>query len=365
MRNEARAVIRQPRFRVLADGALLEGVFEIKVVSTDHFSPSHFQIRTVRGSSFNGCRDCLSIRDDAFLEVQVSMNESAGFSSLVSGRGDTLCYDHLTRSIRIEGRDLAALLQDNAANDVFSNLTSSEIATTLALRRGLIPLAVPTTVLAGRYYHNDTSQLAYNQFNRASTEWDMLAFLARCESFELFVSGRVLYFQPNLVISKPAVVLNPDDLMELRLRRRLRMSGDISVTVRSWNSKQNEASVQTAISRRTDLSGIFSSIWSTGTMHYSLVQPNLSESEAARIALSRVDELARHEVGVEILMPGELTLGPRSLIALQGTNSVFDQLYQVDSIERTLGGTSGFLQRISAHSISTRRSFLVSETVSP
>lgn len=358
------AQVRRPRFRVLADGIPLDGVFEIRVISTDHFSPARFQLRSVRGSPVDGCIDCLSIRDDAFLDIQVSLNGSTGFSSLVSGRGDALCYDHLTRSIRIEGRDLAATLQDNAANDVFSNLTSSEIATTLALRRGLIPVVAPTIALAGRYYHNDASQLVCNQFNGASTEWDVLAFLARCEGFELFVSGTSLHFQPRLPTT-PSVVLTPDDLIEIRLRRRLRMSGDISVTVKSWNSKQNEAIVQTATSRRTDLSGIFSAIWSTGIMHYSLIQPNLSEDEAARIALSRVDELARHEVGAEFLMPGEVTLSPRSLIRLQGTDSVFDQIYQVDSIERTLSGTSGFVQRISSHSISTRQSFLMPEIVMP
>jgi len=363
--NDSPPQVRRPRFRILADGTPLDGAFDIRVISTDHFSPSRFQLRIVRGSSTNGCIDCLSIQDDALLEVQISLDEDAGFASLVSGHGDTLRYDHPTRTIIIEGRDLAALLQDAPLSDTFSNMTSSEIAVTLASRRGLVPRVTPTATFAGRYYHSDTSQLAYNQFNRASTEWDLLALLARCESFDVFVQGTYLHFQPGNLIPSTSLVLSPDALIDLRLRRRLRMSGDISVSVKSWNSKQNAAIVQTAISRRTDLDNMSNVIWSTATMQYSLVQPNLSESEAARMALSRASELTRHEVGVEILMPGELTLGPRSLLVLQGTDSIFDQMYQVDTIERTLSGTAGFIQRVFGHSISTRHSFLLPAITDP
>ena len=198
-RNDKARRVRHPRFRVLADGVPVQGALELHQISTDHFAPDRFHIRLFRESAPDWEHDCLLIRDGAVLDLQLSLDGDDDYVSLLVGKGDALCYDHNARTVRIDGRNLAGLLQDTPANDVFSNLTSSEIATAVALRHGLVPVAMPTLTFAGRLYNNDAVQIASNQFNRGSTEWDLLAFLARCENFELFVSGTQLYFQPSLL----------------------------------------------------------------------------------------------------------------------------------------------------------------------
>jgi hypothetical protein len=64
--------------------------------------------------------------------------------------------------------------------------------------------------------------------------------------------------------------------------------------------------------------------------------------------------MTRHERVIEVSMPGDLILTPRSMIMLEGTGSDFDQTYHVDVIERQLHGNGGFDQRIRGRNTSPR-----------
>ncbi len=336
----------------------LDGAFEARVTSNNYYAPDRFSVRILGGSLTNGLPDYLHLPEDTTFSVSVSLTTKSDFATMVVGRGDTLSCDYLSRGIRIDGRDLSASLQDSPVNDVFSNRTSSEIALILAERHGLIPVVMPTSTLVGRYYHDDITQVAHNQFSRASTEWDLLVFLARHECFDVFVTGNMLYFQPAIEAAGVSTILQPSDLITLKLRRRLRLSGDIAVTVRSWNSKLSAAISQTVVSQRSGYASSAGSFGASPTQHYYLLQPNLSASDAERLAQNRVEELARHEQCIEFTMPGEQSLAARSNFVLRGTDSDFDQIYQIDTIERTISASSGFIQRILAHSISTRQTVL-------
>jgi phage protein D len=294
-------------------------------------------------------------------QITAALNAEDGFTSLFVGRGDSLVYDKLSRGIRIDGRDLSAGLQDSPSNDVFPNVTSSEIVTQVALRHALIPMATQTMNPVGRYYHDETCQISYSQFNRITTEWDLLTFLARCENFDLFVRGRQLFFQPATPISPPMFSIRPENLITLRLKRYLQMSGDIAVTVKSWNSKANRAVSQTAISRPVPAKVEADFVFTAVPLHYNIIQPNLSEEKASRVAQIRVGELSRHEQSIECTMPGELDLTPRDSFTLEGTESIFDRQYQIDKIDRTISPSTGFIQRLFAHSISTREVVLSGE----
>jgi phage protein D len=341
----------------------LEGTFEARVVSNNYYSPDRFSIRLLRGSARNGLSDYLSLPEATTFNILISLDAGANFISLLTGHGDNLICDYHSGNMRIDGRDLSASFQNTPASGVFANQTSSEIATTLAGRHGLACAAVPTPTMAGRYYHGENSQIAYNQFNQASTEWDLLVFLARCENYDIFVSGNVLYFQPTAIASTVSALLRAKDLISLKLRRRLRLSGDIVASVKSWNSKQSTAIVQTAVSRRLSYASAAGPLGASPTQQYYLVRPNLSATDAAKFAQNQVQELSRHEQCIEFSMPGELSLMARTTFLLQGTNSDFDQIYQIDSIERAFSPSSGFLQHVSAHSISTRETILLPGSV--
>lgn len=208
----------------------------------------------------------------------------------------------------------------------------------------------PTTTPVGRYYQSEHDRITLDQFNHATTEWDLLVFLARQEGFDVFVQGQTLCFQPVTQVGDLAMSLRPEDVIDLRLERSLTLARDIEVVVKSWNSRQNCAFIQRA--RAAGQNGTKRSNGSP--QRYVFVQPNLTPDDASKFAQRKLAELTRHERTIRISMPGELSLSPRSMIALEGTGTEFDQTYYVDVIERRLNQDSGLTQRILAKNTSPR-----------
>jgi hypothetical protein len=140
----------------------------------------------------------------------------------------------------------------------------------------------------------------------------------------------------------------------------LTLARDIEVVIKSWNSRQNSAFAQHArASRRggAQRSG-------ASPQRYVFVQPNLTPDEALKFAQRRLAELTRHERTIRISMPGELSLSPRSMIALEGTGTEFDQPYYVDVIERRLRQNGGLTQFVMAKNSSPRTEMATSSSTS-
>src|SRR5262249_2312672 len=151
----------------------------------------------------------------------------------------------------------------------------------------------------------------------ATTEWDLLVYLARQEDFDVFVQGQTLHFQPAAQSDERRVVLRPEDAVDLRLERSLTLARGIEVVVKSWNSRSNSGFVQ----RAHAVGDNGSQRSRRDRQQFILVQPNLTPDAALRLAQRKLTELTRHERIARISMPGELTLSPRSTIALQGTGT--------------------------------------------
>ena len=186
------------------------------------------------------------------------------------------------------------------------------------------------------------------------TEWDILVYLARQETFDVFVTGNDLHFQPTVQSSTTNQVLRPADFMELRLERALTVARDLQVTVRSWNSFKQTSVIECVVSSVNG--SVLSSFGGSraSPQNYVVVRPNLTPDKALLVAQQHLSEICRHERVIELSMPGELTLTPRSMIALEGTGTDFDQAYYIDSIERAFRPHAGFIQRIRASNSSPR-----------
>jgi len=222
-------------------------------------------------------------------------------------------------------------LIETRTQETFANRTSSEITSLLAQRHNLTPRVTATTTPVGRYYQSEHDRTTLDQFSHATTEWDLLVFLARQEGFDVFVQGQTLYFQPTTQTVDLAVSLQPRDAIALKLERSLTLARDIEVVVKSWNSRQNNAFVQTARAPGCGAGGSGGS-----PQRYVFIQPNLTPDDALKLAQRKLAELTRHERTIRMSLPGELSLSPRSMIALEGTGTEFDQVYYVDVIERRL-----------------------------
>ncbi len=348
--NEPQPAWRTPRLKVIANGQIILGAMEAEVISNNYYAADRFRASIALGIDPWAGASFWASESDILLDVQFSLDGGASFVSLVQGAVDSVNIDPTLGLVRLDGRDLTSALIEARTQETFANRTSSEIASLLAQRHNLTPQITPTTTPVGRYYQSEHDRITLSQFSCTTTEWDLLVFLARQEGFDVYVQGQALHFQPAAQATDLAVSLRPGDVIDLKLERSLTLAHDIEVVIKSWNSRQNSAFAQQARA-----SGQGSAQGSGETpLRYVFVQPNLTPDEALKFAQQRLAELIRHERTVRISMPGDLSLSPRSMIALEGTETEFDQLYYVDVIERRLRQNGGFTQFVMAKNSSPR-----------
>lgn len=342
--------VRTPRLRVLANGVPLVGVQDAALVNNNHFASDRFHLGIAMGADPVGYAE-LAAQVDVLIDVQVSL-DGASFVSMLQGAVDTLVIDTVGQIMRLDGRDLSAGLIEARTQETFANRTASEIAQTLAERHGLDADVQATTTLAGRYWQIEHDRIVLNQFGRATTEWDLLVTLAQFEGFDVWMTGTTLHFRAAAaqaaaatVVRPVATVSGPANVMALRLERSLTLARDIQVIVKSWNSRQRNAFVQTA--RRQGHGATRGKVQT-----YVYVVPNLTPDDALKYAQSRLAELTRHERVVTAEMPGELRLMPRMKLRIEGTGTDFDQDYWVDRVERHFSVQDGFSQSVHARNTS-------------
>ncbi|MGC8474777.1 MAG: phage late control D family protein [Acetobacteraceae bacterium] len=340
---------RQPAVRLIADGYSISGILTAEVISNNYYAADQFQVSIALGADPVAGPPYWSGIIGTLFDVQFSL-DGMGYTSLIQGHADELDMDLQQGVVQIRGRDLTAVLIEARTQETFSNRTASEIATILAMRHNLTPIVTSTTTPVGRYYENEHDRITLGEFSHATTEWDLMVFLARQEGFDVFVQGSALYFQPRASTTPPSIVIEPDSVVALRLSRSLTLARDIEVTVKSWNSHQKAAFTQTVRGQAT--SG--TSERPSGVQTYVYVRPNMTQNQALQFAQSRLSEISQHERIVDITMPGELTLTARSTVMLDGTGTDFDQVYYIDTIERTAGLKQGFSQQIRAKNTSPR-----------
>ena len=321
------AEVRTPRVQVLVDGAVLPGVMAVDVHANNHLAADRFSLRMATSVVPLDALETPGAR----LDVQIGFGGS--WTSLVQGAADSLALDPIHGVLDVEGRDLSALMIEARVDETFANRTASEIAEEFALRHGLRPLVERTSTPVGRYYQAEHDRLTLGQFAKATTEWDLLSFLAGQEGFDLFMDGDALRFGPPA--ADGAIAVRREDCVSLQLEHALGLSRAIEVTVRSWGTRAGSAVVQRA------RGGSGGSVWK-----HTLVRPNLAPDEAQRLADRALADLVRHEWTAFATMPGEFEMTPRSRVAIGGTGTAWDRDYSVSELSRHLDVKRGFTQRL-------------------
>ncbi|PUA19575.1 hypothetical protein [Glaciimonas sp. PCH181] len=129
---------------------------------------------------------------------------ASDLQSLTYGRVDDVSYDPVARTLEVSGRDLTATMIDAKTSETFQNLSSSQIATLIALRHGLTPIVTKTPGLSGKFYQIDNVRM-----NQQRSEWDILTALAGEEQFSVYVKGKELHFEPSTQTLTESVVVTP------------------------------------------------------------------------------------------------------------------------------------------------------------
>ncbi len=346
---------RAPRLRIVANGQVLTGATQADVLSNNYYAADRFSVTAALGADPWASAAFWASAPDVLVDVQFSLDGGASFTSLVQGTVDNISIDPAFGLVHIDGRDHAAALIEARTQETFANRTASEIASLFAIRHNLTPRVSPTTTPVGRYYQGEHDRTTLNQFSRATTEWDLLAFLAQQEGFDLFVRGQTLCFQQAASSADLALELSVQDVLDIKMSRSLALARNIEVVVKSWNSRQNSAFSQRVSANQLE------SAERSGTLsqRYVFVRPNLTADDALKFAQRKIAELARHERTVRISMPGELALTPRSVLAIRGTGTDFDQTYYVDVIERRFRQRGGLVQHLLANNSSPRSGAMV------
>jgi phage protein D len=337
--------LRTPSLTVLAGGVAVPGVMDLDIFANAHLGAGRFRFR----AAIPAVTAASLLDPGTVLDLQLAVG---GYPvSLLQGEADAIHVDVIQGTLEVEGRDLTGRLLDARTQETFANQTASEIATTLAGRHSLTPVVTATTTLAGRYYGAEHDRIVLGQFSRATTEWDLLTFLAAREGFEVFVAAQSLYFQPLSQTAAPTI-LTPGDCLSLSLERSLTLARDIEVTVQSWNTRHQAAFSQTARSAARGRGGSGGGKGSGGSggngppQRIVVVRPNLTPNAALQLAQRILADLSGHERLVHAELPGELTLTPRSQITLTGTGTDFDQTYYIAGLDRHFSVQHGFTERL-------------------
>ena len=298
------------------------------------------------------------------VDIQIALNLTDWKSQLI-GEIDTVHIDPANGVVSCTGRDLTARLIEAKTQEAFANQSSSEIAATLAARRGLLtvdangkPSITKTTTPVSRFYQDQHTLETAGQFSETTTEWDLLTKLAKIEGFDCYVFGQTLYFNPRQATSSTPYVLSMDlsrnppvsNMTGLQMERSLTLARDIEVQVRSWDSRNQRGFTKTAkaIGAKGAQAATAKSNNGLGTQKILIIKGDMTEAQAQDYANNYLREMSKHERVIEASLPGDLILSPRMMVRLQGTGTTFDQAYYADSVTRYIDIEQGFTMNLRA-----------------
>ena len=332
--------------QVSIDGIPIVGLLRASVESTNCFSADTYALTFAMSPNAAGDIAFWSSMSSACVEVTTTRSNSCDPALLIAGMIDAISVDPVRNIVGVQGRDLSSLLIDTVRQQDFVNQTASEIATTIALYHDLLPVVTPTAENVGRYYSDGYTRLSLGRFSRYQSDWDLLVQLARQCEFDMFVSGRSLYFQPAGMDSLP-VPIAAGDIQAMRFERSLHIPQEISAKMQSWNS-QTMAAYQ-----NLDVLGANASSESSTppSMPFLFSASNCTAEQVTETAARYGAELGRLRTVLHMTMPWDLSLSPRTLMLISHTNSSFDSTYRVESVERYYGTNSGSQQKLCASQI--------------
>ena len=313
------------------DGAPISGLLQVSVYNTNLFSSDTFHLILAGDVSF------WSTVSGGTIEIAASSDAGQRLTPMV-GTIDTILIDPVQRTVCIEGRDLSASLVDGYRQRDFVNQTASEVVEAIAALHGLAANVTPTTGFVGRYYSDGYTRLSLGPFSNLRSDWDLIVQLARENGFDAFVDGRTLNFAPASLVAAAPVYVGVAAVQTIRIQRNLGIASQPPARIHSWNSRTMTQA--TGTNSPDDPAA--------GGQNFLFSGANLTESQAAAMAVQYDNELRRLATQVHIRMPWDPALSPRTLFTLVGAGEPLDALYRIESVERHFNSVSGSVQTVHA-----------------
>jgi hypothetical protein len=331
-------------FQVLLNGAPVEGLLHASIVTGNCFSSDSYVLTLAMGSFPLADIAFWSSVSIAYVEIGLTSAYQLIPYSLISGMIDAMVIDPIRQTVVIEGRDLSASLIDFYRQQDFVNQSASEVVSTIASYHGLTPIITATSGEVGRYYGDGYTRLSLGQFSRLRSDWDLVVQLARENSFDIFVQGTTLFFQPSTSLTDIPVHISLHDVSKMRFDRALAMASQATARVQSWDSRN----VSPYVSNASGSGAGGAQSTGPGAQPFLFSASNLTSQQVMVSAERYAAELVRLSVVLHLEMPWDLTLSPRTQILIDETGSQCDTIYKIDTVERHYSTTSGSSQTIRA-----------------
>lgn len=298
----------------------------------------------------------LSKQTSITVELYADIKTASGTDSkrLIKGNVDTIDYDPARFVLTLSGRDFTALFIDaKSAGETFKNYTSSQIVQMLAERQGLKSEVTATKGKFGEFYQIDSAHLTGEQ-----TQWDLMTTLAGLEDYSVWIDGDTVYFHPEasattsdqyvIRYQPPGTLRYPQCNVseDLRFSRALTISKGVTVEVLTWSTKRKNTQQTFSYPKRAKGSTPGSS--TPKTQVYRIIKNGLTPEQAQALAEKIYRDVVLHEMKFTCSTAGDNLLTPRTLVRIEGTQSMWDQNYWCDAVTRTIDWDGGYVMSISA-----------------
>jgi phage protein D len=369
---------RQPRIGMTVNGVQVGGLKSFTAIGSNYFTCDRWSATIgLQGAPSGYGAAFWSIESGVEVGLMASLASGGGLVPVTGGVCDRVEIKIATQEMIIEGRDYCAALIDHTTNEKFTSQTSSQVATTLATRRNLVPQVTATTTPVGRIVSGQ-----YDHVSDDVSEWRLLSYLAQQEGFNLYCVGRTLVFGPPVVDMNPLVITyqysDPAEpsiranAPDFTLMQNKVLAGVVTVQVRSWNYQQGKPVIATWESQKTQKAtqpGHIAYQNPSPKMTYTRAQKQggqgvdgpfyvvrrtgLTQQQADALAQKTLADITNNERSLEVTgLPAILGVDARRTLRLAGTGTAFDQDYEIGEITRTFGWPAGATMDIHAKSSS-------------
>ncbi len=276
---------------------------------------------------------------------------------LMSARIDKLVLDPATQVITLSGRDLTSFFTDSKSDAKYQNMKSSDIILSMVDQiqaihgdQSINAYVKATSKVVGTYYNTD-----HVNMKSEDSMWTLMTYLAQHEGLQCFVLGRTLYFgefggfvsnEPYGIEFQPPTLERPYPVANaerLKFEHDLTISGDITVTVRSYHGQKNAAYSATAKAAGGMKVGMKGAKVAQTSQHYDYTYPNKTQDQCQKIADQILGDISKHELLMEATVPGDVLVYPWTPVAVTGTGTMFDTTYQISTISRRFDKNGFFM----------------------
>lgn len=272
-------------------------------------------------------------------DVQIINGMTSGEQiSMVTGQIDTPLINWTDMTVAISGRDKSASLIEKRSSKKYPNNKVSDVVSAIAQAHGLTAVVSSSDNLAGKVYNKDTTHLVIHK-----TDFEAMSDLAESVGFRWYVDGTNLVFEPKDSVTNTYIAewfppgtqqaYTVATITDLKTFRNMTAAKPHTVSVKSWHHEKKQQFLG-----QKNAGGVGDQI---DIDHH---HNGRTQDQVDRLSSSRLKDAVRHDCNVTFAAPADLSVNARMQCQLVGTGTIYDQLYDIDSLDIDVAwGTGGVM----------------------